>query len=702
MSKRLSAKSQLIVILLAVSLGSIAVIGYLSWNQSRAALTDVVLQHLTSVRNSKAAQIERYFHNLRRDVANLAQDETVISAMVRLNTAFKELEHELIPAEWEQALEQYYENDFFTRLAPNIDSEPTLEFYKPENQAARYLQYWYIAANQHPVDEKHALDTPDDGSTYSKVHTRYHPIFRNIVDRSGYYDLFLIDFDTKDIVYSVSKEVDFATSLREGAFTNSPLDEVVEAVRARPDVGAIQMIDFKPYAPSYEAPAAFVSAPIYNGPHIVGVLAVQLPDGEINRVTTGNQNWKADGLGQRGETYLVGPDLYMRSTTRLLLEDPAGYEKTLRQANTPEKIIKAIKQFNTTILQQKVDTPAARAALAGEEGTVRGENHLGASVMSAYAPVQFGGVNWGIITEMDWREINQPIVALRRNLLVAIAIVAFVMSLLAVVFSYYFLQPVNMLLASTEKVLAGQPNVEIEIASRGEFGYLADRFKQMEEQVHTQTELVQRKSRENEALLHNLVPPIVAERMKRGDERIVYNAQQASLLVVQLVGVTQLSAARGAEETAKILDDLLTEFDDAADRLGMEQLRTSGESYMVVCGLTVLHLDHAKRSVECALEMLEALRHVNSVHDAQISLRIGIHTGSMSAGVLGNKMLMYTMWGEAVDIATHLSANARLNEILVSRPVYNSLQDIHTFVDYGAIEIEDGEQGIPTWLLAAS
>ncbi len=97
-----------------------------------------------------------------------------------------------------------------------------------------------------------------------------------------------------------------------------------------PEFGAVQIVDFKPYTPSYEAPSAFLATPIFNGPHIVGILALQLQVDEIDKVMTGNQNWKADGLGRSGETFLVGSDLRMRSTSRFLLEDPEGYDQVLR------------------------------------------------------------------------------------------------------------------------------------------------------------------------------------------------------------------------------------------------------------------------------------------------------------------------------------------------------------------------------------
>ncbi len=215
------------LILLVVSLGSTLVIGYLSWRSSRDALMEQAFNHLISLRETKAHQIETAFESLYNGLAILTNAEGVISAMVRFNKAYKQLDNELITSEWDQAIDQYYVESFFPRLTRQIEGASELAFHSPISQASHYLQYRYIAANPHPIGKKYLLDDAGDGSEYSKFHKRYHPALRGLIERSGYYDLFLIDFDTQDIVYTVSKEVDFATSLDYGPYADSGLAKVV-------------------------------------------------------------------------------------------------------------------------------------------------------------------------------------------------------------------------------------------------------------------------------------------------------------------------------------------------------------------------------------------------------------------------------------------------------------------------------------------
>ncbi len=499
----------------------------------------------------------------------------------------------------------------------------------------------------------------------------------------------------------MQKRTDFATNLLTGPYRDSPLGRIVSALQDSPEQGAIHVADFAPYRPAFAAPVAFWAMTIYNGPHIVGILAIQLPIVAVDNMMTGERNWEADGLGETGETYLVGPDLYMRSAARALLEDPEAYEAALKRAQVPQRIVAAVQAFKSTVLVQKVDTAAVQAALSGDKGIVRGRNYLGTPVLSAYAPVPLEGLNWGIITEITVEEASRPIASLRQRLIFVTVLTAVVVSLAAILLSYLIMRPVAVLTEGAEHLAAGNADTHIVLNSRDEFGRLANRLNTAVEHLRTQTTLGEKKSRESDILLQSLVPQAVAEQLRRGDDQIVNHVQQASLLVAQWDGVIALSERMEPEAVARVLDEWVSAFDRAAERLDMEMLRTSGERFMAVCGLTVPHLDHAKRTVDFSLELLEAMQLINDRHGTQLCLRMGVHSGPITASPLGDKM-MYSLWGEAVPIAIGLSMKASLNEILVSEPIYRVLHDFHACLDYGTVKIEAVEQVISIWVLANS
>ncbi|MDY7015352.1 MAG: adenylate/guanylate cyclase domain-containing protein, partial [Cyanobacteriota bacterium] len=399
--KNLSIKSKLLAILLGVSLGSTLLVSFLSWERARANLRGTIKDYLTSIRTSNANQIKSFFQGLRNHLETLSENRMVVEAMVKFNRDYDELNSQYIPPEWNQELQQHYQENFFPRLAEAISGELNYENFEPGSQAAKYLQHYYITENPNPVGEKDKLAMAEDGSNYSKTHREYHEIFQNLIQTYGYYDLFLIDYQTGDIVYSVYKETDYATSLDRGPYRQSALAKVVEQVRQNPERRAVQIVDFQSYRPSYGVPAAFLGAPIYNGPHIVGILAVQLPVEELNKVLNKDGDWEGAGLGETGEIYLVGSDLLMRSDARLLVEDPETYKETLPASGTSPENRRLIELFNTSILLQEVNTETAQQAIEGEQGSTVSQNYKGKTVFSSYAPLNLAGLDWVILSEIE-------------------------------------------------------------------------------------------------------------------------------------------------------------------------------------------------------------------------------------------------------------------------------------------------------------
>ncbi len=301
-------------------------------------------------------------------------------------------------------------------------------------------------------------------------------------------------------------------------------------MRRESDQGAIHIVDFRPYRPSYGAPAAFIASAIQNGPHIIGIIAFQLSIDAINEVTTGNQNWKADGLGESGETYLVGNDLRMRSSSRFLLEDPKSYIKALQAANTPREIVESIQTFHSSVLLQKVDTLAVRDAIAGKSGTRQVNDYRGIPVLSSFTPLRIEGLDWALLTEMDISEVNQPIRALQRTLLMSTALLLLLVTFAAIVASYSFTRPLNMIIAATRKVNAGEQDATVELDARDEFAELAQSFNDMFRNLRRQGELIEERNWQNEHLLLNFLPEPMARRLKRGDRQIVDIIQHVSVL----------------------------------------------------------------------------------------------------------------------------------------------------------------------------
>jgi methyl-accepting chemotaxis protein len=241
-------------------------------------------------------------------------------------------------------LTTYYTQDFSDAFSKLNDghSPDVRKIIDQLDNATVVLQYSYIKSNPNPLGSKEKLDKSLDVSQYSQEHGKYHPSFRKFLEKFGYYDIFLVQAETGKVVYSVFKELDYATSLIDGPYANTGLGEAFRLAKAATAPDFVAITDFKQYFPSYEAPAAFVASPIFAGSEKIGVLIFQFPLNRLNAIMK-----TRTGMGETGETYLVGGDLLMRFDSFL---DP-GNHSMASSFRHPDK--------------GKVDTRATRADTVG-------------------------------------------------------------------------------------------------------------------------------------------------------------------------------------------------------------------------------------------------------------------------------------------------------------------------------------------------
>ena len=220
---RIRPKGTLFIVSVCVTVSVIS--GWISYYHARASLEDYTFRQLTSIQSAKTSQISEYFALIEAQVRSLAKNPTTIAATTELKRGFFELSRRSDErASMQQAaarsvdLSAYYNDDFLPSLNVGVGARFGIGSVFPAAETARYLQYHYISNNHFPVGEKHQLGDADDQSLYSRVHAQFHHVFKEYQNEFGYYDIFLVDNRTGDIIYSAFKEVDFATNLRTGPF----------------------------------------------------------------------------------------------------------------------------------------------------------------------------------------------------------------------------------------------------------------------------------------------------------------------------------------------------------------------------------------------------------------------------------------------------------------------------------------------------
>ena len=663
------------LMLLGVCISSIIAIAYVGYNNGRQALNNSIENQLISLRESKAHEIENYFETVGSQVQTISQVGSVVEAVKEFKAAYQELNNQSIPIIWNDRLKEYYNQKFLPKLGLNTEGKPLLYSYLPQDTAARFLQYQYIAANTNPIGERESLNIANDGSTYSQIHRNFHPIYRNFTEKFDYYDLFLIDAETGNVLYTVEKETDFATNVFSGPYSSSNLADVVrKASRGRnPDFVAVS--DFEPYRASYGTPAAFVASPIFDNSQLIGILAFQLSIDKIDSIMTSDRNWSQNGLGKTGETYLVGPDYGMRSTSRFLIEQPEQYFQAIAAEGLPKDEVALIEEFNTSILHQQVTTPAIEKALDNLTGFAIVEDYRGKPTLSAYRPLDLNGLNWVINAQIDTAEAFEPTKVFQRRVLLATAIIVLLVTLIASILSYYFVRPIRTLIDGFRQVGKGSTDVRISVQSRDEFHELATSFNEMVDNLDRQKKLIEQKNEENEELLMSILPEPVAKRVQQGEEDIGDSFSNVTVLFASLGGFMELSETLPANETVSFLNDLVIAFDDAAELHGVEKVKTIGSSYMAVSGLSVPRLDHARRIIDFAKDMLRIVRRFNQDRNTNLQLRIGVNSGSVVAGIVGRDKFIYDLWGDTVNTANQLQHQGKWNTIQVTQNVHNRIAE---------------------------
>ncbi len=488
---RLKQKITLGAVLLAAVPVLIAtlVVNTIANDRSYEALEAAAGSRLTAVRDLTMGRIEDYFGTIRNQVLTFSKDRMVSEAIQSFTDSFHRYRHEVVDAASpgkRSELEQYYNRDFsreYERLNPGKPAD-TRAWLAHLDADALALQYRLFKANPNPLGEKHKQSDLGDDSMYARHHAIYHRVIRDYMEKFGYYDIFLVDSESGDIVYSVYKELDFATSLKDGPFATTGIGEVFRKANQASSPDFVAIADFAPYSPSYEAAASFIASPIYSGNEKVGVLIFQMPIGRINQVMTHNGNWMQAGLGESGETYLVGSDTLMRSTSRFLLEDKAGYLKALKDGGISEHTVGTINVKETSIGLQPVDTEGSRAALSGKTGFAIFQDYRNVPVLSAYAPVAIEGVDWAILAEIDQEEAFRAADALSTELITVAAGVAAVLILLAVAVGFWFAGILSRPIVNFSKTIAEvERDADLtrtaDINSKDELGEAASAFNSM-------------------------------------------------------------------------------------------------------------------------------------------------------------------------------------------------------------------------------
>jgi class 3 adenylate cyclase len=232
--------------------------------------------------------------------------------------------------------------------------------------------------------------------------------------------------------------------------------------------------------------------------------------------------------------------------------------------------------------------------------------------------------------------------------------------------------------------------------------FLYERIQRSEFNAHRELEVAYQKleaeRQRTEKLLLNILPEAIAERLKQDRNTIADHFPDATVLFADVVGFTQLSSRISASEIVVLLNQLFSMFDQLAEQHGAEKIKTIGDAYMVVAGLPTPRSDHAQAIANLAIDMHKGVARFNVEYNQTFSIRIGINTGPVVAGVIGLKRFIYDLWGDTVNIASRMESQGIANGIQVSEVTYECLKEQFLFEKRGVIQVK-GKGEMTTYLL---
>lgn len=342
----LKISQKLPAVIIGLSVATAVITTSIAFFGAKAALDYQVENKLKNVASDRALEVNEYIQGLGDELVILSNTTTVIEAIGAFDDAWLSL----------------------------------------GSNARERLQRDYITDNPNPADQRDALMTKEDGSFYSHTHSYYHPWFRDLQQRQGYNDIYLFS-GSGDLLYSVFKNEDFATNFETGEWAETGLGEVYRAAKAA-EPNTIVFQDFSPYGPMGDRPASFIGMPVYDRiGNRAGVFVYQIPAGVINGLMA-----KSNGVGETAESFLVGPDMLMRSDSRFSNE--------------------------STTLVREVNNSAVTAALGGLEGLASTTGFNGEAGIAAYKSVDLFGETWAVIVQISEAEANSGVTSLLIQFLV--------------------------------------------------------------------------------------------------------------------------------------------------------------------------------------------------------------------------------------------------------------------------------------------
>lgn len=670
--------TRLAAAVISVSLMSLVVATMVGLSTGRDLGKDLFVDRLDSLQNSAAVDTTSAMNGLASAMTAVGDSPQAGLAIESFSEAYAELRDELgddraAYADEVEALLLEYEPRY---LDPQEATGRPLHFRDILVEAPAGIRLQSRYSIPEVAEFPDAIDDAGDGSDWSEVHAVVHPVYRDVANRLGLVDLFLIEPEHATVVYSVRKNPELGTSLATGPYSGSVLARSVRRVIDDPDAGTFTS-DLAFY-PLSLAPLGVVASPVMSDGQLVGVVAGMYDSAPLTEILTADGEWADAGYPDSADTYLSGTGGTTRTEPRGFVEDQTLFLDAAEQAGNltaEERLI--IEARATTVLTLRVDSSTTIAARESDDSIDERLSISGRDVFSTISPLETSGLPWLVVAEIDVTTAESDIDDFRELLIVGVAIFIVLLSFAAVYWASGIVRPIRQIsdrLATIDDAGLGErlgtepPPLDVPDRSPIEFHRLATSFESMAAGLRAQRAGVAAARAERLGLLRKMLPPTVAQRVADGQIQALEEVPQVTVGVAVVEGLSALVEVGSDSASRDLVDRGLAEMDELAARHGIERIKVVGDAYFAAVGHDRPFLDHAPRMVSFASDARDAMRELRgaSGNESALDLAVGIHTGTVTVGMTGGTRLVYDVWGETVTLAHEVARRAGHGQILVT------------------------------------
>ena len=650
--------------MVAISLVSLVVATLVGVTTGEDLADDLNAEHLRATAESASSDVQSELRGLQRTTDGLAASPQAGAAVELFDAAFDELGSLIDQSDYEEevdALTTAYRLDYLDPLRA-AGRDVQLRDITSTSPAATYLQYEY-AIDLGGAGRPATLDDAGDGSDWTEIHRRAHPVYREVVTRLDLLDLYLIEPDGT-VVYSVSKGPDLGTNMRTGPYSGSVVANTFKRVASKPDDGAFTS-DLRFYDAVPGVPVGAVASPIIEESELAGVLLVTYGAARLTDLVTADESWEEAGLPETGDVYLFGTDGTTRTDPRAFLETPGIYlDEAMAEGLIDDDDRARIEAIGTTVLTQLVPDGTVDAGVNGEEDVRSTSSITGTSVLSITVPMANGSLEWYVVAEVDSGAAGRGLDDFQELLIVGAAIFVVLLAFAAVAWANGIVRPIRHISDRISRHGRSDEVIEVPPQTSVEIQQLASRLETMKNTLLSQQEAIAAAREERLGLLQSMLPPSVAQRISSGDVRSLDQAPAATVVVVVVLGLADMVRASSGSADRELVDELLGELDNIALEHGLDRIKVVGDAYFAACGHDRPYIDHAPRSIGFAVESMSFIAGLTT--DVPLAFAIGVHSGSVTTGMAGGASLVYDVWGTTVSQAHRLARQARGGEIRMS------------------------------------